>query len=219
MSVAAVFFDLFGTLLPLGPLDAACDRLAPGRGHEIATRWRARQIEATWLRTMMGRWADFDVVTTEALRATLEELEVSADEASVDELVGAFARLPAHPDAAPALDRLRADGVKLGVLTNASRATLDAVMARLGLPFDHALSVDAVGRYKPDPAVYRLAVEAAGVSAGQIGFVTANGWDAAGAGAFGFRVAWLRPAGAVMPAVGTPHPPAVTWGDPPAQFG
>ena len=74
MAVGAVFFDLFGTLLSLAPLDDACDRLAPGRGAEIAARWRARQLEASWLRTAMERWADFDVVTREALRATLEEL-------------------------------------------------------------------------------------------------------------------------------------------------
>ena len=77
--VDAVFFDLFGTLLSLRPLDDACDRLAPGRGAEIAARWRARQLEASWLRTAMDRWVDFDAVTLDPLRAVLDELGIAAN--------------------------------------------------------------------------------------------------------------------------------------------
>jgi 2-haloacid dehalogenase len=219
VTVEAVFFDLFGTLLPLGQLDDACDALAPGRGNEIAVRWRARQIEATWLRTIMDRWTDFDVVTVDALGATLEELGLDVDHAAVAETASAFARLPLDPPATPAIDRLRGAGVSVGVLTNASRATLDAVLGRVGMPFDHALSVDAVRRFKPDPAVYRLAVDAVGVRADRIGFVTANGWDAAGASAFGFRVAWLRPGShAAMPSVGASPPSIVGWPEIPDVF-
>ena len=77
---------------------------------------------------------------------------------------------------------------------------------------DHYLSVDAARQFKPHPMVYRLAVEVTGLPAQQIGFVTANGWDAAGAGTFGFRVAWLRPAPtASLPAVGAPEPIVATW--------
>ena len=85
-------------------------------------------------------------------------------------------------------------GVRTGILTNASERMLsEAAAALTGLPFDHQLSVDKARRFKPHPSVYQLAVDATGLPAERIGFVTANGWDAAGAGAFGFRVAWLRP--------------------------
>jgi 2-haloacid dehalogenase len=217
--VGAVFFDLFGTLLPLDPLDDVCDRLAPGRGHELAVRWRARQIEATWLRTLMDRWVDFDIVTHDALRSTLEELHVRADETSIAETAGAFARLPLDPAAAVAIRELRDGGLAVGILTNASRATLHAVLARQDVFFDHGLSVDAVRRFKPDPAVYDLAVQAARLAPHRIGFVTANAWDAAGAGSFGLRVAWLAPGpGAVLPAVDAPPPVTVTWAEVPATF-
>jgi 2-haloacid dehalogenase len=72
--------------------------------------------------------------------------------------------------------------------------------------------VDSAERFKPHPSVYRLAADATGLPATRIGFVTANGWDAAGAGAFGFRVAWLRPTPAAgLPAVGAPEPIVATW--------
>ena len=218
-AVDAVFFDLFGTLLSLGPLDEACERVAPGRGAELAARWRARQLEASWLRTVMDRWADFDTVTREALESTLDESGIEATQ-DLAGLATTFADLPLAAEAAEVVSRLHAAGLTTGILTNASARTLERVAARIDLPLDHLLSVDAVRRYKPHPSVYRLAVDATGLPPGRIGFVTANGWDAAGAGAFGFRVAWLRTnAAATMPVVGAPEPAVATWPEIPAIFG
>jgi 2-haloacid dehalogenase len=216
--VDAIFFDLFGTLLSLAPLDDACDRVAPGRGAELAGRWRTRQLEASWLRTAMERWADFDVVTRDALEVTLDEFGIPAPD-DFDSLADAFAALPLVPDAADAVTRLHEADLATGILTNASARTLDRVAERLELPIDHRLSVNAARRFKPHPSVYRLAVDATGLPPERIGFVTANGWDAAGAGAFGFRVAWLRPGGATLPLVGAPKPMVATWAEIPAIFG
>jgi 2-haloacid dehalogenase len=212
-SVDAVFFDLFGTLLSLRPLDEECEALAPGRGAELAGRWRARQLELSWLRTAMERWVDFDRVTADALEAVVRELDLRPAPETVAQLAAAFRELPVHPDVPAVLHALRAGGLTTGVLTNASRATLDAVLARTGLPMDLALSVDAARRFKPSPAVYSLATEATGLPAERIGFVTGNAWDAAGASAFGFQVAWLRtPGGPALPAVGAPPPVDASWG-------
>jgi 2-haloacid dehalogenase len=215
-----VFFDLFGTLLSLTPLADACDHLAPGRGPEIAARWRTRQLEASWLRTAMERWVDFDVVTREALQATLAELGV-VEPADLETVADAFVRLPLAGGAGEAVGALHDAGLRTGILTNASERMLsEAAGALAGLPFDHRLSVDQARRFKPHPSVYRLAVDATGLAADRIGLVTANGWDAAGAGAFGFRVAWLKPpTGATLPAVGAPEPIAATWPEIPAVFG
>jgi len=218
-AVDAVFFDLFGTLLSLRPLDDACEALAPGRGAELAARWRTRQLELSWLRTAMERWADFDEVTRDALGSVLAELGVQPDAAAVARTGGAFRELPVHPEVPDVLARLRDGGVLTGILTNASRETLDAVLARSGLPVDHALSVDAVRRFKPSPAVYALATDATGLPAARIGFVTGNAWDAAGSSAFGFRVAWLRaPGGPALPPVGAPLPIEATWTSLPDMF-
>jgi 2-haloacid dehalogenase len=211
--VDAVCFDLFGTLLSLRPLDAACDRLAPGRGGEIAVRWRARQLEASWLRTAMERWVDFDAVTLDALRTTLDELGITTD-GDLATVANGFAELPLVDGAAAAVSSLKQAGLETGILTNASGRTLERVAARLDLRLDHLLSAQAAKRYKPHPSVYQLAVNATGLPPERIGFVTANGWDAAGAGVFGFRVAWLRPnQSAGLPAVGAPEPIAATWPD------
>ena len=217
--VAAVWFDLFGTLVDLGPLVDACEAAAPGRGAELAARWRARQVEASWLRTLMDRWVPFETVTREALGDAAAD--VGVDVAGLVALDGAFERLPARPGASDCLRALRDLGVPTGILSNGSAAMIERASRSAGLRdlVDEVRSVDAVRRYKPDPAVYRLAVDANGAEAARIGFVTANGWDAAGAAAFGFRVAWLRPdRHTVAPSVGVPLPILATWEELPLLF-
>lgn len=219
MTIRAVFFDLFGTLLSLDPLDAACEALAAGQGAEIAARWRTRQLEASWLRTIIGRWADFDVVTRETLQTTLRELGVdSPSQATLDRLAATYGNLPLRAGAAEAVRRTNEAEVVTGILSNASQRTLDAAAARLGLRFDHLLSVDAMEHFKPHPDAYRLAPDATGLTPDSIGFVTANGWDAAGAAAFGFRVIWLLPTPTIaMPPVGIGMPViATSWAEVPS---
>lgn len=210
--VGCVFFDLYGTLVELAGLETACEAVAGNRGAELAARWRARQVEATWLRTAMGRWTDFGEVTRDALIVAGEELGIALDRADVEQqLLPAWIRLPARVGLDELLDRLEASGVPTGILTNGSVAMLEATVAGadLGGRFRWSLSVDAVRRYKPAPEVYDLVVQASAVEPRAIGFVTANGWDAAGAAAFGFRVAWLRAPGGFLPALGRLEAPPV----------
>jgi len=212
-TIKAVFFDLFGTLLPLAPLDVACEAIAPGRGGELSKAWRARQLELSWLRTIMGTWVDFDEVTRDGLDAALDELDIAVGTDDRRRLAAAFQTLPLAAGAADVLAGLRAAGAQTGILTNAATGTLRAVAARTGLErlTDHLLSVDPVRAFKPHPSVYRLATDATGLPPASIGFVTGNGWDAAGAGAFGFRVTWLRAGPARIPRVGAPDPVAASW--------
>ena len=169
----------------------------------------------------MEQWADFDIVTLDALRTALEELGVggSIDEDVLREVADAFLDLPLVDGAIDVVQSLRAAGTGTGILTNASSRALDRVSGRIP-PMDHYCSVDAARQYKPHPTVYQLAVDATGLPAMRIGFVTGNGWDAAGAGAFGFRVAWLRPdASASLPAVGATEPIVATWPEITTIFG
>lgn len=222
--IGAVFFDLYGTLVDLAGLEWACDVAAPGRGEALASRWRQRQIEATWLRNSMDRWASFDVITEEALGIAAAELEIELVPADVaGTLLPAWRILPARLGTDALLDRLDAAGIGAGVLTNGSEAMVEATLDGAGLDgrFRWVLSVDRVRRYKPAPVVYGLAVDASGESPARIGFVTANAWDAAGAAAFGFRVAWLRAAGGALPAIGQldAQPVAVALDEVAAVFG
>ena len=192
----AVVFDAYGTLFDVGSAaERAADQLGP-RWRALADVWRGRQLQYSWLRSLMGQHADFWQLTGDALDFALEELGL-ADSTLRARLMALYERLGAYPEARATLERLRAGGLRLAVLSNGAPAMLAAAAVSAGLDtlLDAVLSVEEVGVYKPHPSVYRLAVDRLGLPAAEIAFVSSNGWDAHGAAAFGFRVAWCNRAG------------------------
>ncbi len=192
-SVRAVVFDAYGTLFDVG---SAAERASGDLGERwrgLAELWRAKQLQYTWLRSLMGRHADFWQVTGEALDFALESMGID-DPPLRGRLMDLYQRLDAYGDARPALSLLRGRGLRLAVLSNGSPGMLESAARSAGLHefLDAILSVEEVGTYKPHPSVYRLAVDRLSVPAQGIAFVSSNGWDAHGAKAFGFRVAWCN---------------------------
>lgn len=191
--VRACVFDAYGTLFDV---HSAVGRHATRLGYSaeaISQTWRAKQLEYTWLRTLMQRYAPFTQVTADALDYALDAFDV-ADAALRDDLLDAYLRLDAYPEAQAVLTRLRDAGVATAILSNGDERMLGAAVdaAAIGGSLDAVLSVDAIGVYKPDPRVYELACTRLGVEPGEISFQSANAWDAVGAAAFGFRVVWCN---------------------------
>ncbi|MEJ2346173.1 MAG: haloacid dehalogenase type II [Gammaproteobacteria bacterium] len=191
--IRACVFDAYGTLFDVhSAVGAHHERLGPF-SESVSAMWRAKQLEYTWLRSLMGRHADFWEVTEEALDYALSSHDVF--EAGLrDDLMHAYLRLECYAEVPAALDRLRSAGMKLAILSNGSPPMLEAAVGSAGLTahFDQVLSVESVGIYKPDPRVYRLATDALGVQPEQISFQSSNGWDIAGAASFGLRTVWIN---------------------------
>jgi len=186
----AVVFDAYGTLFDV----AAPSRDLLGQQAETVSQlWRRKQLEYSWLRSLMGRHADFAQVTADALSYAMEVAGIS-DEVLTQKLLAAYRKLPAYDDAKATLARLRAKGLKLAILSNGSPEMLTPMVEAAGLTraLDMVLSVEDVGVFKPHAKVYALACERLALMPAEIGFVSANGWDAAGAASFGFAVAWLN---------------------------
>jgi 2-haloacid dehalogenase len=188
-------FDAYGTLFDVHSVVEA-GREITGDPVAFSTTWRQKQLEYTWLRALMGAYADFWVVTEAALRYTIRRLGLTATEAQVQRLMEAYLSLACFPEVKAALGRLA--GRPRAVLSNGAPTMLAAAVAGSGLGalLEHVISVDRVKTYKPSPLVYALGPETLGVSAGELLFVSSNGWDVAGAKAFGYRVAWCNRTGA-----------------------
>jgi 2-haloacid dehalogenase len=195
-AIRAILFDLYGTLLDVRSVEAACAGVAADAA-AFTQLWRAKQLEYTFLRTLMGRYVDFWQVTRDALEHTAERFGVALDPARREALMAAWLRLASFPDAPEALAALDGAGRTLGVLSNGSPPMLDAALAHSGLRahFAHVLSADAVRVYKPHSAVYQLGCDALGLLPHQVLFVSSNGFDVAGAAHFGFAVCWANRAG------------------------
>jgi 2-haloacid dehalogenase len=191
----AFVFDAYGTLFDVHSVVEAARAVTPDP-HALSLLWRQKQLEYTWLRSLMGRYQDFWLVTGQALRFALRRLGITAGESQIEALMSAYLTLSPFPEVPAALRALR--GRPLAVLSNGSPRMLESAVrsSGLGAAFDHVLSVDAVGVYKPSPLVYDLAVRAFGLPASEILFVSSNAWDVAGAGAYGFRTCWCNRANA-----------------------
>jgi 2-haloacid dehalogenase len=193
--VRACVFDAYGTLLDLGSAVAPHAAALGDAAAPLLALWRRKQLEYTWLRTLMGRHADFETITRDALAYALESLSLSAP--GLEARLGqAFRVLGAYPDAAPTLSRLRALGIRTAVLSNGNPDMLGDAFAHSGLAplLDQVISVQPLGVYKPSPRVYALA-ESLGMEMGAIAFVSANAWDAAGAAVAGLRSVLIEPPG------------------------
>jgi 2-haloacid dehalogenase len=192
--IRAVAFDAYGTLFDVASAAAASRDALGDRWQPLADLWRAKQLQYTWLRGLMGRHADFEQVTADALDFALESLAIAAGGGLRERLLASYRRLGAYPDARDALRALRAAGLRLAILSNGSPGMLAAAVESAGLGdlLDAVLSVEEVGVYKPHPSVYRLAPDRLGAPPEAVAFVSSNGWDAFAAQAFGLRVVWCN---------------------------
>ena len=199
----AFIFDAYGTLFDVHSVVEA-GRAVTADPQALSTLWRQKQLEYTWLRTLMGRYEDFWAVTEAALRFALDRLAIRAGEESVRHLMDAYLSLATFPEVKGALAAM-AD-TPLGILSNGSPRMLEAAVRSSGLGgiFRHVLSVDSVRAYKPSRAVYELGTQAFGLPAGEILFVSSNAWDVSGAKAFGYRCCWCNRLGAPMERLGVP---------------
>lgn len=204
MTLDALVFDAYGTLFDVHAVAQRCEKYWPGKGAQLSQLWRAKQLEYSWLRSLMGRYQPFSALTRDALGYACEALALALDEARTKALLRDYLELAPFPDVAEALAGLRGDGRRLAILTNGSPDMIGPLVKNRGLEasFDAVLSADSVKTFKPAPRVYQLAVDALRVPAASIGFVSSNGWDALGARSFGFTAFWINRDGAPVDRLG-----------------
>jgi 2-haloacid dehalogenase len=210
--IDAVVFDAYGTLFDVNSAAARWREALGPQADAFSATWRRKQLEYSWLRSLMGAHADFWQLTTDALDFACERHGI-ADAALRQRLLRTYRELSAYPEVLGMLRTIRGAGFKTAILSNGAPDMLRAAVEAAGLTaqFDAVLSVEDVGVFKPHPRVYRLAVERLGVAAERICFVSSNGWDIAGAAHFGFRAVWINRAG--EPRERLPAGPEIELGD------
>ena len=193
----ACVFDAYGTLLDF---NAAVEQRRDQIGEDadkLSALWRQKQLEYTWLRSLMDRHADFWVVTSDALDFAMAALGLT-DPALRDDLLGLYRTLAPYPEVVNVLKTLRAAGIPTAILSNGEPSMLKNAVeaADLSPLLDVIYSVEPVGIFKPHPSVYQMAMDDLDLKPEQIAFQSANSWDIAGASSFGFTTVWINRAGA-----------------------
>ena len=204
-------FDAYGTLFDVHSAVARHRAEIGAQADRLSEIWRTKQLEYTWVRTLMGAYKGFDQLTEEALDFGAAHCGgITRD--TRENLLNAYQTLDAYPDVKPLLAALKAAGKKTAILSNGTPAMLAAAVRSAGLEglLDAVLSVDALRRFKTAPEVYALVGERFGCAAAEVSFQSSNRWDVAGAQKSGFRAVWINRSGARDEY--SDHPPALVLG-------
>lgn len=192
MTVKAVVFDAYGTLYDVQSVAEVTEDAFPGYGEIITQVWRIKQLEYSWLRSLMRRYQDFAAVTRDSLSYTLRCLGLNYDAETFEGIIEKYLHLDLYPDALASLGAMK--DRKLAILSNGSPDMLDALVRSSGLDrvLDATISVDANKVFKPSPEAYALIESTLHVPPAEVLFISSNPWDVCGAKSFGLNVAWIE---------------------------
>lgn len=190
--IKAIVFDAYGTLFDVHTVVEKCEQIFPTKGRIISDIWRQKQLEYTWLRSLMGQYEDFWRITHDSLKYTLKDLGLNTDEETCLEILNEYHYLKPYPEVPHTLKEL--EDYTLAILSNGSPKMLHEMVNHAGLEkcFADVWSVDELKIFKPSMKVYQLAPAKLGIQKEEILFVSSNSWDATGAKVFGFKVCWIN---------------------------
>ena len=191
--IKACVFDAYGTLFDVHSAAAHMKDDLGEKSAEMSDLWRLKQLQYTWLRSLMGTHVDFWQVTGDALDYAMRALDME-DASLRAKLMELYLQLDAYPEVTDVLTALKDGGKKTAILSNGEPSMLIAAAKSAGIYqlLDGIYSIETAGIFKPHPSTYQIAVDGLKVDAEDISFQSSNGWDAHGAGEFGFRVAWVN---------------------------
>ena len=194
----ALVFDAYGTLFDVFSVTSLCEQLFPGKGTALAVMWRSKQLQYSLLRSMMNRYADFWRVTEDGLTYSAKALNLELDTGKRAQLMDAYRTLHAFPDVTAGLQQLKSIGLRLAILSNGAPEMLQSATRSAGIAdlLDAVISVDEIKVFKPSPRVYELSSTRLGMATNDIGFVSSNSWDVAGAVSAGLTAFWIQRAAA-----------------------
>jgi len=193
-AIKALAFDAYGTLFDVFSVTSLCEKLFPGKGSQVAQVWRAKQLQYSLMRSLMGRHRDFWGLTEDGLVYATKVLKLELTANKRVQLMDSYLSLAAFSDVKPGLEALKKKGIKLAILSNGNPKMLDAAARSAGIAdlLDTVISVEEVKIYKVSPRVYNLGPERLKVKNPELGFISANSWDINGAASAGVRTFWIQ---------------------------
>ena len=172
-NIKALAFDAYGTLFDVFSVTALCEQLFPGKGNQLAQIWRAKQLQYSLMRSLMGRHRDFWGLTEDGMVFAAKSLNLDLTADKKKQLMEAYLSLAAFPDVRPGLEALKKQDVKLAILSNGEPKMLEAAAKSAGIRdlLDDVISVEEVKIFKVSPRVYNLAPERLKVTNPELGFI------------------------------------------------
>ena len=192
--IDAIVFDAYGTLFDVNSAAARWREALGPQADAFSATWRRKQLEYSWLRSLMGRYRDFWAMTEDALVYSANRLKLDLTVTKRSQLMASYLDLAAFPDVKPGLEELKRISIRLAILSNGEPKMLKAAVQSAGIHelIDAIFSVDTVKIFKPCPRVYNQLQDALKIDKAEIGFVSSNNWDVNGAGSAGLTTFWIQ---------------------------
>ena len=191
--IRVCLFDAYGTLFDVHSAMAKHAAAVGDNAGEISKLWRTKQLEYSWVHSLMGHYVDFWHITQAALEFALQSYRIE-DQRLRRALSDSYLVLDAYPEIVGVLQKLRRVGLTTAILSNGSPNMLRRAVQSAGLDelLDICLSIEGGGIYKPHRTAYELATSSLEMEPANIAFFSLNAWDAIGAHTFGFRTFWVN---------------------------
>ncbi|GAA0798005.1 haloacid dehalogenase type II [Psychrobacter piscatorii] len=202
-----IVFDVNETLLDIDTLTPFFTRVFGKQN--VLREWFAQLVLYSQTMTLSGLYTPFGEIGVGALQMIADIRQVTLTESDIDEFKERMSALPAHPDVAPALARLRDAGFRLVTLTNSASSASPTPLDKAGLSqfFEQHFSVETVSKFKPAPETYQMVADTLNVKASDLCLVACHLWDTIGAQAAGCQGAFLtRPYNEMLSAPNVPVP-------------
>ena len=192
-SVRHTVYDAYGTLFDVHSAAYRYQSRLGEQAQAVSAMWRTKQLEYTWLRSLMQRYVDFWKVTQDALDYALDSQGI-VDNSLRKDLLNAYHELPCYPEVTETLSKIKQMGLGTAILSNGSPEMIKAgvINSNLEMVLDKIISVDTIKIFKPSPIVYKLATDQLGCNPEEILFFSSNAWDVSGASTFGFKTVWVN---------------------------
>jgi 2-haloacid dehalogenase len=216
--IKVLVFDQYGTIVDMqkGLTEAVTPFLQKkgwtGEPNSFVTWWRRTHFENSMIDALCDRGhTPYRQIGHRAVSYVMDRCRISCTQDDVRWLVSQIEILKPFPDVVVALERMRGAGLKLAILSNGDRDMLKAAGPHIGFRFDHVISAEDAGYFKPHWKTYAKAAEIIGQDPSSILFVANHAFDCIGAKSYGMRTAFIdrrkRPFGQ------TPHQPDLVVAD------
>tara|TARA_B100001758_G_scaffold186221_1_gene163038 strand:+ start:10 stop:672 length:663 start_codon:yes stop_codon:yes gene_type:complete len=191
-NIKAIIFDAYGTLFDVNSAAEKCKEKIGNKWESFANYWRTTQLEYTWLRSLMKRHKDFWQITEDSLDKSMKFFNI--ENSMKDELLNLYKILSPYPEVKETINKIKEKNLKLAILSNGTPDLLKELVQSNNLEniFDDIFSIEDVRIFKPDPKVYDIPVNKYKIEKNKIIFLSANTWDVAGAGNYGFNSVWVN---------------------------
>jgi 2-haloacid dehalogenase len=176
-------FDVYGTLIDTAGVVTALSKYLGERADAFSQLWRDKQLEYSFRRGLMHKYQNFAVCTSNALDYACRRFKVSLSEPDKQKLMSAYRILPSFPDVEPSLAKLKSASYRMFAFSNGRADDVNTLLqnATIANYFEDVVSVDEIGTFKPDPAVYKHFLKRSESSGEKTCLISGNPFDVIGA--------------------------------------